>query len=140
MFCVCVCVQIIDPDDVTVMFGNELTPLSVKDVPRMKWNADPLKSYTLLLVDPDVPSLAKPTERSYRNWIVINIPGCDDDNGQIITDYLGPAPANESGLHRYVFLVYEQTSGFIADTEPIVLYCTVVKNVHIQMLDYLRNY
>lgn len=121
-FCcvLCCCVQVIYPDDVSAMLGNELKPFSVKDVPRVRWDADPLKLYTLLLVDPDAPSRTNPTERSYRHWLVINIPGCDVNNGQIISDYVEPAPTIGSGLHRYVFLVYEQLNGCIANTEPIV--------------------
>jgi len=63
--------------------------------------------YTLVKVDPDAPSKgAHPG--AWRHWLVVNIPGKDVSKGEVITPYMGPQPPKDSGLHRYVFLLYKQ--------------------------------
>lgn len=42
------------------------------------------------------------------HWLVGNIKGGDVSTGQVITPYVGSKPPNGSGLHRYIFLIYEQ--------------------------------
>lgn len=65
------------------------------------------------MVDPDAPSRAKPRFRSWKHWVVINIPGANVAKGRIIARYLRPAPPKKTGSHRYVFLVYKQANGKI---------------------------
>jgi len=55
--------------------------------------------------------------REYRHWVVTNIsPGTGDfqpanlSHGNTLSAYLGPAPPAGSGPHRYVFLLYKQSS------------------------------
>lgn len=74
----------------------------------MHWDADPSSYYTLLKVDPDAPSRDKPEYRNALHWLVVNIPGCDVAKGELIAEYLGAGPPQNTGLHRYVFLTYEQ--------------------------------
>lgn len=64
--------------------------------------------YTLVKVDPDAPSRVSPTAREWRHWVVVNIPGKDISKGEVITPYMGPNPPKDTGLHRYVFLLYKQ--------------------------------
>lgn len=88
--------------------GNELTPTQVRDSPEVNWISNSLKYYTLVMVDPDVPSRRLPLLREFKHWIVVNIPGNKVDEGETLAEYVGSAPSRGSGLHRYVFLVYEQ--------------------------------
>lgn len=48
----------------------------------------------------------------------INAPAADVASGESIVKYFGSAPGQGAGVHRYVFVVYEQTSGTIAPEEP----------------------
>ncbi|KAI5068446.1 hypothetical protein GOP47_0016791 [Adiantum capillus-veneris] len=71
--------------------------------------------YTLLMVDPDAPSPTKPSFRNFLHWLVVNIPGSVAPSqevwqlGQEGVEYMGPAPPE--GEHRYVFLLFKQSSG-----------------------------
>lgn len=112
--------QIAYPSGVSVNLGNELTPTSVKNVPKVEWIADLNELYTLVMVDPDALSRTNPMFRSIRHWAVINIPGSDVTKGDQITEYVGAGPPNGAGLHRYVFLVYKQNGGRIEYDGPIV--------------------
>ncbi|XP_059610214.1 protein D2-like [Phlebotomus argentipes] len=69
--------------------------------------------YTLVMTDPDAGEVSE-----VKHWIVVNIPGNDIARGETIAEYIGPAPPNGSGLHRYVFLVYEQPDGPMQFNEP----------------------
>lgn len=58
-----------------VELGNELTPTQVKDAPHVTWPCDKWTYYTLVMLDPDVPSRYNPREREWHHWLVGNIPG-----------------------------------------------------------------
>ena len=88
--------------------GNVLTPTQVKDVPKVKWNADSDAYYLLCLTDPDAPSRKEPKFREWHHWLVGNIPGGDVDKGDTLSGYVGSGPPEKTGLHRYVFLIYKQ--------------------------------
>lgn len=88
--------------------GNELTPTQVKDIPEVKWDADPNKYYTLIMTDPDAPSRANPTYREFKHWVIVNIPGGKVAQGENLAEFIGSGPPEGTGLHRYVFLVYDQ--------------------------------
>lgn len=61
--------------NVPVELGNELTPTEVKDPPCVSWPHDKWTYYTLIMLDPDVPSRCDPCEREWHHWLVGNIPG-----------------------------------------------------------------
>ena len=92
----------------TANLGNELTPTQVKDKPTLKWNADEDEYYTIILSDPDAPSRANPAIREVRHWYVVNIPGSNVDEGETLFDFIGSGPPKDTGLHRYVFVVFKQ--------------------------------
>uniref|UniRef100_A0A1B6M2D0 Phosphatidylethanolamine-binding protein n=1 Tax=Graphocephala atropunctata TaxID=36148 RepID=A0A1B6M2D0_9HEMI len=65
--------------------------------------------YTLVMLDPDAPGRRQ--GQYYLHWILANIRGEDFKQGDLsksteITSYLGPAPPEDTGLHRYMFYVY----------------------------------
>lgn len=88
--------------------GNILTPTQVKDQPTVKWTATDDSLYTLCMTDPDAPSRKQPKFREWHHWLVGNIPGCDVSKGHVLSEYIGAGPPKNTGLHRYVILVYKQ--------------------------------
>lgn len=106
------------PSGVIVNLGNELTPTQVKDKPQVTWDAEKDTYYTLVMADLDVPTRSKPDSREIRHWLVINIPGSSIEMGDEVIEYVGSAPPKETGLHRYVFLVFKQNNGKITHNEP----------------------
>uniref|UniRef100_A0A915KJB5 Phosphatidylethanolamine-binding protein n=1 Tax=Romanomermis culicivorax TaxID=13658 RepID=A0A915KJB5_ROMCU len=102
----------------SVELGNTLTPTQVKNEPTsIRWRtADPKALYTLIMTDPDAPSRMEPTFREWHHWLVVNITGNDIKAGDTLSEYIGSGPPEKTGLHRYVFLVYQQ-KGRIADPE-----------------------
>ncbi|XP_034660535.1 protein D3 [Drosophila subobscura] len=100
--------------------GNELTPTQVKDEPHVTWVSPEGEGretlLTLLMVDPDAPTRADPTYREILHWAVVNIPGDDPRAGYALAEYMGAGPPLNTGLHRYIFLLYRQ-SRKIEETE-----------------------
>ncbi|XP_016964676.1 protein D3 [Drosophila biarmipes] len=96
------------PCGIVVKPGQVLTPTQVKDEPCVKWEADASKLYTLCMTDPDAPSRKDPKFREWHHWLVGNIPGGDVAKGEVLSAYVGSGPPPDTGLHRYVFLIYEQ--------------------------------
>ncbi|XP_058812159.1 protein D3-like [Topomyia yanbarensis] len=111
-------VKVSFPSGHEVNLGNELTPTQVKDQPSVSWDADPNALYTLIMTDPDAPSRAKPKMREWKHWLITNIPGSDVASGETIAEYISSAPPEDSGSHRYIFLVYKQPAGKIQFDEP----------------------
>ncbi|XP_072395828.1 protein D2-like [Diabrotica undecimpunctata] len=110
-------VEVSYPSGVKVDSGNELTPTQVKDIPTVKWPADKDSLYTLCMTDPDAPSRKEPKFREWHHWLVGNIPGGDVSQGEVLSEYVGSGPPPNTGLHRYVFLVYKQ-NGKLKFDEP----------------------
>lgn len=109
-------------DGLHVRSGNELTPRQVKDQPLVRWPvADAASFYTLLLCDPDAPARDDPAQREVLHWCVVNVPGGDVENGgDTLFEYIGSGAPEETGLHRYVFLVFRQPDGKQRfDEEPV---------------------
>ncbi|EFA03423.1 protein D3 [Tribolium castaneum] len=96
------------PGGRTVEFGKELKPEEVKDEPQVCWDAAPDKYYTLLMFDPDAPSRMEPKIADVKHWLVVNIQGCEVKTGEVIAEYMGSGAPQGTGLHRYIFLVFEQ--------------------------------
>jgi len=108
------------PSGVSVNQGNELTPTQVKGKPTLTWNANQNDFYTLIFSDPDAPSRSQPTFREVRHWMVGNIPGNKVNEGETIVEFIGSGPPKDTGLHRYVTLVFKQPNGKIEFNEPHV--------------------
>ena len=98
-------------NDNKVIDGNILTPTLTNIFPNIILNnKDEDGLYTLIMTDPDAPSRSNPSFREFIHYVCINIKGNDIKTGQEIASYIGPAPPYNSGLHRYYFVVYKQTS------------------------------
>lgn len=105
------------PSGAEVAEGNVLTPTMVKDIPSVSWDASPDQFYTLAMTDPDAPSRQDPKFREWHHWLVANIPGNNVAAGENLSQYVGSGPPQGTGLHRYVFLVYQQP-GKLSFDEP----------------------
>jgi len=88
--------------------GNELNPTSAAHRPTVNYQGKEDYLYTLAMVDPDAPSRENPKVREWRHWVVVNIPGKDVSQGDVLSSYAPPTPPKGTGLHRYVFVLYEQ--------------------------------
>lgn len=104
----------------TVAVGNFLDPVQVKDVPVVEWKTEPHTLYTLLMIDLDSPSRANPVDADYVHWLTGNIPGSDIAKGTPIVDYIGAFPGKDTGIHNYMFMLYEQLEGKIDFTEKFI--------------------
>lgn len=91
-----------------IMCGDIVTPTQVKNIPTVEWAADPDTYYTLAMVDPDAPSRSNHKLREFKHWLVVNIPGNNVAKGDAIAEYVGAGPPKDTGLHRYVLLLYSQ--------------------------------
>lgn len=81
----------------------------------------PASTFTLLLIDPDAPTPDDPKFAYWRHWVVTNIPSSSGDvkDGTTITPYLAPGPKDESGPHRYLFLLFQEPAGFKVTREDV---------------------
>ncbi len=97
--------------------GQVLTPTQVKNRPvSITWQGcDSSKLYTLVLTDPDAPSRKDPKFREWHHFLVVNMKGSDISSGTVLSDYVGSGPPKGTGLHRYVWLVYEQSGPLKCD-------------------------
>ena len=105
-----------------IVNNNELLkPSETQTKPQIKYSFENNKLYTLLMHDPD---------SVYGNrfhWIVANISG-DVKNGIDLLPYTGPAPPPKTGIHRYIFELYEQDRNIDVNMEERNLPMEVVKN------------
>ncbi|XP_075223946.1 protein D3-like [Lycorma delicatula] len=103
------------------LLGNELSPTETADEPDCMWSIKEEKEdeswFTISMTDPDAPSRESPKFREWQHWLVVNIPGMKIHEGEHLTEYFGPSPPKGTGLHRYVFLLFEQP-GKIKFNEP----------------------
>jgi protein FLOWERING LOCUS T len=66
-------------------------------------------TFTLMVVDPDVPTPHKPKLRSWLLWLAINIPPHDVKRGEVVVPYEAPAPTGgKRDAHRVLYLLFKQ--------------------------------
>lgn len=126
-------------DNKNLELGEELTPTEVKNQPKVSWVADPNKFYFLSMVDPDAPSRKQPEFAQVNHWAVGNIKGNDLNTGKIIAEYRGSGPPKGSGLHRYVFLVFEQ-NGKLVFNEKLISAKEVYGRVKFSLRKFAEKY
>jgi len=97
--------------------GKILTPTQVQTEPTVNWDADPNAFYTVVMNDLDPPSRKEPKYREVHHWCVVNIPGHNVAEGEVLTEYIGSGPPQDTGLHRYVFLAFKQPTGRVQFNE-----------------------
>lgn len=103
-------IEILYLNGARVKSGNELLPSQVYEVPLISWKADPTQYYTLIMFDPDAPTRDNPKYANLLLWTVVNVPGNRVEEGTTLCEYIGAIPPPGTGLHRFIFLVYQQKS------------------------------
>ena len=98
---------------ITITNKNKLN-LSIKDTTNAPTvNFENLlkkdKKYILIMYDPNAPNV----NHNYVHWIIINIQ--NDITFDTLLAYTGPAPPAGSGVHRYIFKLYEQPNVILQD-------------------------
>ncbi|KAF8783034.1 Phosphatidylethanolamine-binding protein 1 like protein [Argiope bruennichi] len=71
------------------------------------------------MTDPDAPSRKDPKYREWHHWLVVNIPETNISEGTVMSEYVGSGPPEGTGLHRYVFLMYEQPEKLNCDEKKL---------------------
>ncbi|KAF9798322.1 hypothetical protein SFRURICE_009687 [Spodoptera frugiperda] len=127
------------PSGAEVNNGNVLTPTLVKDLPSLSWKANPDSFYTVANVDPDVPSHADPSQGQVVHWLAGNVPGDEILAGDQLMEYFGAGPGKDSGLHRYVLLVYQQPAKLDFD-EPRMSNLTAENRYYFSIADFAKKY
>ncbi|CAG2165498.1 unnamed protein product, partial [Oppiella nova] len=125
------------PENVTITFGTEITPAQASKEPHVEWPSKQCAMYTLAMVDPDAPSRVTPTNRNVKHWLVMNIPAGQVYGGDIVAGFVGPAPPEGTGLHRYAILIYQQPDGRI---DPPPRDDSHEHRIHFSIEDFARNY
>ncbi len=115
------------------MFGNTLKPADAQVIPEVYFTLDVEASmedstYTFVLTDPDAPSRTDKKWSEFCHYIVsglkIQTKGnspiddvatgtsikLDFSTGKTLVEYMGPAPPENTGKHRYVFLLFKEPS------------------------------
>jgi phosphatidylethanolamine-binding protein (PEBP) family uncharacterized protein len=106
-------------DGIPAIEGGDLTPTQCQHLPSIKFAGEKEKLYTIILSDPDAPSVADPKFGEWQHWISVNTPADDVSAGDAITAYFGSAPGKDSGKHRYVLVAYEQAGKIEPDEERV---------------------
>ncbi|KAG9223558.1 hypothetical protein PLEOSDRAFT_1100961 [Pleurotus ostreatus PC15] len=122
--------SVVWPTGKEALLGNELTRDETLDEPDIVFTpmgtpnsgeGGSETSYTLVMCDPDAPSRADPKYKEFRHWVITGLksPAITSDKTNNLnalktkastTPYRPPGPPPGSGLHRYVFLLFEEPS------------------------------
>lgn len=101
-----------------------------------------VKLFVCKLLDPDAPSRKDPKFREWHHWLIGNIPGSNISQGEVLSEYVGSGPPQGkghvlcvpttystkvfnkfcfvgTGLHRYIFLIYEQPKKLTFDEKRL---------------------
>ncbi|KAH7907868.1 PEBP-like protein [Hygrophoropsis aurantiaca] len=109
--------------------GNTLLAEQTKSAPLLAFSTteadpDPHASYTLAITDPDAPRRGDAIWGPWRHWLVTGIkalaPGAStlfdvtSAGAREVTPYVGPSPPPQTGLHRYVLLLFKEPPSYSA--------------------------
>ncbi|KAH8149568.1 uncharacterized protein LAJ45_06197 [Morchella importuna] len=119
-------ISVIYPGNNDVSLGNTLKPSETQKQPQlqiMPEDSDSSKTYTVVLTDPDAPSRDDHKWSEFCHWIMTDVKvaspdvvtaaanadtlGIDLSKATQVVEYMGPAPPEKTGKHRYVFLLYK---------------------------------
>ncbi|CAH0381835.1 unnamed protein product [Bemisia tabaci] len=100
------------------MYGNRLEAHKLVHAPvKIRWPFSFRKYYTLIMIDPDVPSARNPKKRAHLQWLVVNIKANWVLIAQELAKYVRADPGEGTGFHRIVFFVFEQPNGIMKFSE-----------------------
>jgi len=93
-------------------FGNSINISESKPEPHVFWKVlSPDILYTVICWDPDA------KEKSWLHWLYINCKNGSLEHGIQVMDWSPPTPPKGSGLHRYIFGLFQQ-AGQLTMTAP----------------------
>lgn len=94
-----------------IVINNFFTPEQTQDTPIISFKGLVTnKLYTLIMSDPNA------VGGNRIHWLVVNISDSNLNNGKILLGYKGPTPPKDSGMHNYIFSLYEQAEPILLDT------------------------
>lgn len=94
-------------------FGNTIEITESKPEPRVFWKVlSPDTMYTVICWDPDA------KEKSWLHWLYVNCKNGSLEHGIEVVDWSPPTPPKGSGLHRYIFGLFQQTGQLTLDAPP----------------------
>ena len=85
--------------------------------PTFQFQSDPGRLYSLVMHDPDAPA-AKIQGGSWLHFLATNLESGSLQPGNIQMPYAPPTPPPGSGVHRYLFELYEQPGTVEIDPLP----------------------
>lgn len=74
--------------------------------------------HSVLQTDLDPPSRSYPILREIRHWLVMNVQNNDVAHGDTVDEYSGAGPPKIGGMHRYVFVIFEQKEKIATEKLP----------------------
>ncbi len=86
-----------------IVYDELTTKQLTSPEPKIIFEKDPSKLYTIMIIDPDAPSRLNPINKYHLHYLLVN-------SNQVINTYQGPNPPVNSGPHRYYVCVFEQKS------------------------------
>ncbi|TGJ66906.1 hypothetical protein EYR41_008497 [Orbilia oligospora] len=106
------------PSGKEIQLGNTLKVAATQEQPKVIVTPDDVSSesedtrYTLCLTDPDAASRDNPKWAEFCHWLVTGIQRpssgpLDFKNSKELLEYMGPAPPEKTGKHRYVLLLFK---------------------------------
>ncbi|KAJ2787671.1 hypothetical protein GGI15_000561 [Coemansia interrupta] len=95
----------------TVQLGEVLTLNDTRHEPIIEFDSQPEQTFSVAIVDPDAPSMARHGYRSFRHFLVSNLDSQESTVSNILTAYEPPKPAFGTGMHRYAVVVLKQLNG-----------------------------
>ncbi|KAL8277356.1 hypothetical protein RQP46_010196 [Phenoliferia psychrophenolica] len=102
------------PSGAVVALGNELTPKETAEEPVLSFKAEPGVTYTCVMADPDAPSRFFSFLGIIRHWLKGGLKGAGDTKVEVseaaMSPHMGPGPPPYTGAHRYIFLLYMNTT------------------------------
>ncbi|CAH0388821.1 unnamed protein product [Bemisia tabaci] len=105
-------IEVMFGDGVLVEFGNEINERECQEEPNVLWPFEKNTThYTLIMTDPDYPTRSNASQREFQHWLIGNIPGTVEGNGEELTPWYPPHPIKFGGFHRYTFIVFMQPEG-----------------------------
>jgi len=88
-----------------ILKNNDFLKVSETQIePEIKLNVNPNKFYTLICYDPDA------VGGTHIHLAKNNITSNDIKTGNTIIPYKGPAPPPKTGIHHYIFNLYQQNA------------------------------
>lgn len=117
-------------ENTVATLGNTLKIENTQELPSFTYVATDEKSVksgdhvTLLITDLDVPSRRSDKRSEYCHYLLKNARVETNDGvsyfpvkGDVLVEYMGPAPPKGSGPHRYVIMLFKQPNGEIIEQD-----------------------